>query len=83
MATDTRYSLYYYDTCPFCMRVLMALREISVEVELRNIMQDAAHRNDLIQGGGKSTVPCLRLDQGDDTQWMYESMDIIRYLKSL
>ena len=83
MANTTQYSLYYYDTCPFCMRVLHALPKVKVEVELRNIMRDRNHRQDLINGGGRSTVPCLRIDQGGDTQWMYESMDIIRFLQSL
>jgi glutathione S-transferase len=33
-------------------------------------------------GGGKRQVPCLRID-GDDGQshWLYESMDIMAYLK--
>ena len=38
---------------------------------------------DLIAGGGKSQVPCLRIeDEKGDVSWMYESLDIIRYLKS-
>ncbi|WP_240472671.1 glutathione S-transferase N-terminal domain-containing protein [Salinivibrio socompensis] len=26
-------------------------------------------------------VPCLRIDQGGEIQWMYESDDIIEYLR--
>ena len=38
---------------------------------------------DLIAGGGKSQVPCLRIeDENGDVHWMYESIDIIRYLKT-
>ena len=83
MAEQTQYSLYYYDTCPFCRRVLNTLPKVNADVELRNIMRDRQHRQDLINGGGRSTVPCLRIDQGGNTQWMYESMDIIRFLQSL
>ena len=83
MADSAQYSLYYYDTCPFCQRVLHQLPKFSVKVERRNIMQDRQHREALMQGGGRTTVPCLRIDQGGKTQWMYESMDILRYLSSL
>jgi glutathione S-transferase len=36
----------------------------------------------LIEGGGRRTVPCLRID-GDDGQrvWMYESADIVAWLE--
>ena len=38
--------------------------------------------DELIRGGGKSQVPCLRIDHpGGTTQWMYESTDIIAYLR--
>jgi len=34
-----------------------------------------------MQGGGKTQVPCLRIEQaGGEVEWMYESDDIIRYL---
>lgn len=83
MADNTQYSLYYYETCPFCMRVVNSLPKVNVEVELRNIMRDRQHRQDLVNGGGRTTVPCLRIDKGGESQWMYESMDIVRYLQTL
>ena len=76
------HSLYYYDTCPFCMRVLFAIKELNLEIELRNIQTNMEHRNELTQGGGNQMVPCLRIDKGGETQWMYESLDIIDYLKN-
>jgi len=27
-------------------------------------------------------VPCLRIERGEEVEWMFESMDIIRYLAS-
>ena len=43
---------------------------------------DRAHQADLINGGGKGQVPCLRIDDGSgNVQWMYESDDIIQYFK--
>ena len=56
----------------------MALR--SIKIELRDIMTDELARQELLQGGGKAVVPCLRIKNGDSVDWLYESMDIIRYL---
>ncbi len=40
------------------------------------------NKAELIAGGGKKQVPCLRIDsENGDVQWMYESDDIIHYLK--
>lgn len=80
--TNTQYSLYYYDACPFCARVLRSLANVKVDVERRNVMSNAAYRNELQQATRRTTVPCLRIDNGSESQWMFESMDIIRYLQS-
>lgn len=81
--TDTKYSLYYYDSCPFCARVLRSLQGINVKVELRNILSDSQHRTALQKATKRTTVPCLRIDKGSDSKWMFESMDIMRFLQSL
>lgn len=74
-------TLYYFESCPFCLRVLRAMELLGVDMALRNIRQEPAYRQELIQGGGKPTVPCLRIENPDgETTWMYESADIIRYL---
>ena len=83
VSENTQFSLYYYDSCPFCARVLSSLRNIKVNVELRNIASDPNHRNALHKATRRTTVPCLRIDNGKDSQWMFESMDIMRFLQSL
>ena len=35
---------------------------------------------ELVEGGGRQTVPCLRIEAEDGVRWMYESLDIMRYL---
>jgi glutaredoxin 2 len=82
-AKNTKYSLYYYDSCPFCVRVLRSLDKVNVKVELRNVMSDSSHRSALQQATKRTTVPCLRIDSGADTKWMFESMDIMRFLQSV
>lgn len=79
-----KYALYYYDMCPFCQRVLHALPGVKVEVERRNVMQNPQYRQQQQQATGRTTVPCLLIeDESGKETWMYESGDIIRYLTSL
>ncbi len=73
-------SLYYYKTCPFCLRVLDFITKHSIKLELRDARQDS-FREELIAGGGKKQVPCLRIEQSAGTQWLYESQAIIAFLQ--
>ena len=77
------HQLYYFSTCPYCLVVRLYLWWLGLEVPLREIMFHPQNNADLIAGGGKSQVPCLRIEaENGDVRWMYESMDIIRYLKT-
>lgn len=75
-------SLYYYDGCPFCNMTLKALEQIDLDVELRHIRRQPQYRTELIKQGGKPQVPCLRIEGDGKTNWLYESRDIINYLRS-
>lgn len=70
--------LYVKPGCPFCMRVDDFLDRSGIKIEHRSTLE-GANREDLIELGGKSQVPCLVVD-GEP---MYESMDIITYLDGL
>lgn len=60
----------------------MFLRGRDHNVELRST-SDSEHHSALMAGGGKTQVPCLRVETEDgQVQWMYESDDIIQYLTS-
>ena len=51
-----------------------------LDIELRST-SERQHAIDLMNGGGKTQVPCLRIESPEgDVQWMYESDDIIAYL---
>ena len=70
--------LYMFETCPFCRRVLNYIDESGrTDVELHDIHKSAEDRMRLIQVGGMEQVPCLFIDG----QPMYESLDIINWLK--
>ena len=74
-------SLYQLPACPFCVKVRRELKRQGVVIDLKNISQSETHRKELIEQGGKRTVPCLKIEQGDKVQWLYESSDIIDYLR--
>jgi glutaredoxin len=75
-------ALYQFRTCPFCIKVRQEMRRLSLAIELRDAQHDTDHRQALLQGGGKTAVPCLRIrdDQGN-SRWLYESGEIIAYLR--
>lgn len=78
-------SLYQLNACPFCVKVRRAMRREGIDLELRNIKdKTTGYRDELIANGGKATVPCLRIEgTGEQVEWLYESSDIIEYLKKL
>jgi glutaredoxin len=75
------YTLYHFPSCPFCARVRRFLDESGIEIEMRNIHADPQALFDLRNGGGRTMVPCLRIQRDGDVRWLYESLDIIDYLR--
>jgi glutaredoxin len=78
-----RMALYHFHTCPYCRKVRRDIRLLGLNIEQRDIKQDRARRDELVAGGGKKQVPCLRVTEADGAvRWIYESRDISRYLTS-
>jgi len=77
------HQLYYFGACPYCLVVRLALWWLGIKIPLKDVLLHPDNNADLVAGGGKSQVPCLRIEkENGEVQWMYESIDIIRYLKS-
>jgi glutaredoxin len=75
-------ALYHFKTCPFCIKVRHEMARLSLPIQLRDAQHDPEQRADLLQGGGKIQTPCLRIaDDRGNVQWMFESNDIINYLR--
>jgi glutathione S-transferase len=75
-------SLYQLPACPYCFRVRRAMRRLRLNIELRNAASDPGHKQALIYLGGRYQAPCLRIEQAQGQErWLYESSDIIRYLR--
>jgi len=72
-------TLYVKTGCPFCAHVLAAGADLGVTFEERNIADDAI-ANELVARGGERQVPYL-VDTDRDVE-MYESGDIVEYLKA-
>lgn len=76
MAYLENHQLYFKKTCPYCMRVLRFMDDNGITLDLRDTMQPG-NQDDLVRIGGKKQVPCLVIDG----EAMYESADIIEYLR--
>ena len=70
-------TLYVKTGCPFCAAVQAKIAELDIEVEEKNIADDAV-ATELVERGGKRMVPYL-VDTERNVE-MYESGDIIEYL---
>ena len=74
-------TLYHFFACPFCDKTRRAIHKLRVPIAKRSAVQGSPHREELIQGGGKVQVPCLRIQHSDGREeWLYESRQIIDYL---
>ena len=75
-------ALYYFKTCPFCIKVRHEMAKLTLPITLRDAQHDPQHRDELLQGGGKIQTPCLRIaEEQGQVRWLYESGDIIKYLQ--
>ena len=75
------YILYHFDSCPYCLRVRRFLEEEHIRMPMKDVLRDPDAYRELVAGGGDTQVPCLRIQNGDDVRWLYESTDIIDYLR--
>ena len=75
-------TLYQYEACPFCVKVRRAIKRNSLNIETRDVKRSEQAKTELLAGGGKLKVPCLKIEGGPDGEsWIYESNDIIGYLE--
>jgi len=74
-------ALYQFRTCPFCIKVRKEIARLGLNIELRDAQIDPAHKQALLEGGGKVKVPCLKItDDAGQATWLYESDEINRWL---
>jgi glutaredoxin len=82
-AATASMSMYQFKACPFCVKVRRELKRHSLNIELRDAQNNADIKAELTREGGRHKVPCLRIEKSDSSvEWLYESNDIIAYLKN-
>lgn len=74
-------SLYQFFACPFCIKTRRAMHKMNLPIEKRSVSKGSPYREELKQGGGKVQSPCLRINDEDETTWLYDSAEIIKYLE--
>ena len=72
--------LFILETCPYCKKVMKYMDENDIKYNKIDISNKASEES-LIKLGGKRQVPFI-VDKDRNLQ-LYESADIIEYLKTL
>ncbi len=54
--------IYAKPGCPFCIRAMSLLNERGIDYEVRDISRSPALRDEMIQRGGRTTVPQIWID---------------------
>ncbi|WP_353351400.1 glutathione S-transferase N-terminal domain-containing protein [Oceaniserpentilla sp. 4NH20-0058] len=73
-------TLYDCNQRPFNNKIQRHLRQLNVSVTVKNLNRCHTFQKELLSGGGRAQVPCLRIDTSSGSRWLYESDDIIQYL---
>lgn len=73
-------NIFILPTCPYCQKVIDYLKTTNLKYNLLDI-NETHYLDELIQLGEKRQVPFLF--DNDKNVMMYESDDIIEYLKTL
>ncbi len=74
--------LYQTDHCGYCVKVHVVLQELGLDYVAHDASYGTQERERLVQIGGKAQVPFLVDNRNPEKPvMMYESDDIIRYLR--
>jgi len=73
-------TLYTLNSCPYSAKVTRHLNQLNVNVTVKNLKRCHIYQKELLAGGGRAQVPCLRIESSQGCKWMYESDDILQYL---
>jgi glutaredoxin 2 len=66
------------------MKTISVVNALNIDIELKDINDNSAYREELMQGGGKRQVPCLRtITSNGESSWLYESADIIKFFQKI
>ena len=76
------FTIYQFEACPFCVKVRRFIWKNSLKINLKDAKNNKTFKSELVNEGGKHKVPCLKIAKtSSDTIWLYESTEIIKFLK--
>ena len=77
-------TVYQFEACPFCVKVRRFIRKNNLKIDLKDAKNNETFKYELIDKGGKHKVPCLKIEKTNSkTIWLYESSEIIIFLKKI
>jgi len=79
----SRLTLFGHNTCIYCRDVNQVIEQLGLDIKIRNTFEYPEYKQDLLIGGGKTSVPCLKItfQYGKDL-WLYDSIAIIDFLEN-
>jgi glutaredoxin 2 len=77
------HTLYHFYVSPYARRARVAIYRLGLDIPMKDVLTDERACDELIRSGGKDQVPCLKIESKGGTRWMYESADIVSYLKTI
>lgn len=76
-----RMHLYFSPSCPSSITVKRYCEKVGLNVVEKNVERVDAFRNELVNGGGESRVPCLCVHKESGDVWVYSPDGIVQYLR--
>lgn len=73
-------TLYDCPQVPFNNKIQRHIRQLNISITVKNLNRCHTFQKELLSGGGRAQVPCLRIDTPNGSRWLYESDEIIEYL---
>jgi glutaredoxin len=76
-----RMHLYFSPSCPASISVKRFCERVGLHVVEKDVERVDAFRNELVNGGGESRVPCLCIHKKSGNVWLYSPESITDYLR--
>lgn len=76
-----RMQLYFSHVCPSSLAAQRYCQRLGLRVVEKNVARVLSYRNELLNEGGQSRVPCLRIEEDGEIKWLYSCDSIRSYLE--
>ena len=58
------------------------MTRLNLPINTISVNAEPKFKEELLKEGGKTQVPCLKIENGDTVNWLYESKAIMAYLQA-